>query len=41
MIERDDNIPELGVLIAELNRTRSIAAETLEARATQNLVAVS
>lgn len=29
MIERDDNIPELGVLIAELDRARAIAAETL------------
>ena len=28
MIERDDNIPELGVLIAELDRARTIAAET-------------
>ncbi|MDP1681575.1 MAG: DUF692 domain-containing protein [Burkholderiales bacterium] len=33
MIERDDNIPELGELIAELNRARAIAAETLEALA--------
>jgi uncharacterized protein (UPF0276 family) len=29
MIERDDNIPELGGLIAELERARAIAAETL------------
>ena len=29
MIERDDNIPELSVLIAELDRARAIAAETL------------
>ena len=29
MIERDDNIPELGGLIAELDRARAIAAETL------------
>ena len=29
MIERDDNIPGLDVLIAELERARSIAAETL------------
>ena len=31
MIERDDNIPELEVLITELNRARVIAAEVLEA----------
>jgi len=30
MIERDDNIPELSVLITELNRARAIAAEVLE-----------
>lgn len=30
MIERDDNIPELEVLITELNRARSIAAEVLD-----------
>ncbi|MGV8990501.1 MAG: DUF692 domain-containing protein [Thiobacillus sp.] len=30
MIERDDDIPELSVLIAELDRARAIAAETLE-----------
>lgn len=30
MIERDDNIPELGELLAELNRARSIAAEVFE-----------
>lgn len=30
MIERDDNIPDLGELIAELNRARTIAAEVLE-----------
>ena len=30
MIERDDNIPVLGELLAELNRARSIAAEVLE-----------
>ncbi len=29
MIERDDHIPELSELIAELNRARAIAAETL------------
>jgi uncharacterized protein (UPF0276 family) len=29
MIERDDNIPELAELIAELNRARTIAAESL------------
>lgn len=29
MIERDDDIPELSVLIAELDRARAIAAETL------------
>jgi uncharacterized protein (UPF0276 family) len=29
MIERDDDIPELGVLIAELNHARTIAADTL------------
>lgn len=29
MIERDDNIPELDVLIAELDRARAVAAETL------------
>jgi uncharacterized protein (UPF0276 family) len=29
MIERDDDIPELGVLIAELGRARAIAAEAL------------
>ena len=29
MIERDDDIPELGELISELNRARAIAAETL------------
>jgi uncharacterized protein len=29
MIERDDDIPELGVLIAELNRARTIAADAL------------
>ncbi len=29
MIERDDNFPELGELIAELNRARAISAETL------------
>ena len=28
MIERDDNIPELAVLITELNRARAIAAES-------------
>ena len=30
MIERDDNIPDLGELIAELNRARAIAAEAVE-----------
>ena len=30
MIERDDNIPELDVLLTELERARNIAAETLE-----------
>jgi len=30
MIERDDNIPELEVLITELNRARTIAAEVME-----------
>lgn len=29
MIERDDNIPELGVLLDELDQARSIAARTL------------
>jgi uncharacterized protein len=29
MIERDDNIPPLDELIAEVNRTREIAAQTL------------
>lgn len=33
MIERDDNIPELGELLTELNRARSIAAEVLEVQA--------
>lgn len=33
MIERDDNIPELGELITELNRARAIAGETLETEA--------
>lgn len=33
MIERDDHIPELPELIAELNRAREIAAEMQEARA--------
>ena len=28
IIERDDNIPELDVLIAELERARAIAAES-------------
>ena len=32
MIERDDNIPELGVLLTELERARSIAAGVLEMR---------
>jgi uncharacterized protein (UPF0276 family) len=31
MIERDDNIPALDELLAELNRARAIAAETLGA----------
>lgn len=31
MIERDDNIPALSVLLAELDRARAIAAETLGA----------
>lgn len=30
MIERDDNIPDLAELIAELNRARAIAAEAVE-----------
>jgi len=30
MIERDDNIPELGELLTELTRARSIAAEVLD-----------
>jgi len=30
MIERDDNIPELGELLSELARARSIAAEVLD-----------
>ncbi len=30
MIERDDDIPELGELISELNRARAIAAEMLK-----------
>ena len=30
MIERDDKIPDLGELIAELNRARAIAAEAVE-----------
>jgi uncharacterized protein (UPF0276 family) len=29
MIERDDNIPPLGELIVEVNRTRQIAAAVL------------
>lgn len=33
MIERDDNIPELGELLTELNRARCIAAEVLEVQA--------
>jgi uncharacterized protein (UPF0276 family) len=33
MIERDADIPELGVLIDELRRARSIAARHLQARA--------
>ena len=33
LIERDDHIPELPELIAELNRARTIAAETLDALA--------
>ena len=41
MIERDDDIPELGVLIAELDRARTIAAETLESRTAEKLEAVS
>ncbi|MBT9568759.1 MAG: DUF692 domain-containing protein [Thiobacillus sp.] len=40
MIERDDNIPELGVLIEELDRARAIAAEALgsEARVARGAV---
>ena len=42
MIERDDNIPELEVLITELNRARTIAAEVIETlEALENLEAVS
>jgi hypothetical protein len=33
MIERDDNIPELGELLTELERARSIAADVLEVQA--------
>jgi uncharacterized protein (UPF0276 family) len=41
MIERDDNIPELGVLIAELDRARAIAAETLKADSAEKCEAVA
>jgi len=42
MIERDDNIPELAVLVTELNRARAIAAEVLETpQALENLEAVT
>ena len=41
MIERDDNIPALGELIAELNRARAMAAETLQAQTTEKPEMVS
>lgn len=41
MIERDDDIPALDVLIAELNRARSIAAESRAARAAYELETAS
>lgn len=41
MIERDDDIPELSVLIAELDRARAIAAETLNASVAEICEAVS
>jgi uncharacterized protein (UPF0276 family) len=33
MIERDDNIPELATLVAELDVARSISRRTLQAAA--------
>ncbi len=39
MIERDDNIPPLAELVAELDRARQIAREVFEARSIPSLVA--
>ena len=41
MIERDDNVPDLGELITELDRARAIAAETLSVLNKFNTLAVA